>query len=116
MARVVLNTLEVDQYLIGLKPVVSDVDSENSGRSTTGKLMRDRIGVKRKYQLSFAPMSYEDAKAILSSVSPVFFRATFNDPLVGVFSMECHVTDRSWEEIAELPGYIKDLSFNLVER
>lgn len=116
MARVTLNKLVVDSYLIGLKPIISDVDSDKSGRSTTGRLMRDRIGIKRKYQLSFCPMSYEEAKAILNAVSSVFFNASFDDALLGSFSMECHATDRSWEEMAELPGYIKELSFSLVER
>lgn len=116
MARVVLNGLDVDKWITEVKPLRSDFDSEKSGRSVTGLQMRDRIGVKRKFQLTFGGiMSTSEIQGILNAVAPVFFNAIIKDGLVNT-SGTYYASDREWEIVSGLEGYYKSLTFSIIER
>ena len=74
----------------------SDLDSENSFRSITGELQRDRIAVKRKIDCSWTGLSGEELATILKAVDNIFFTVRFIDPYTNELeTMVCYVGDRS---------------------
>ncbi|MGX7195151.1 DUF6711 family protein [Enterococcus olivae] len=97
---------------------IEDIDSE-SGRNANGDMIRDRVGVKRKLNLEWAPLSDSEISTILQSVRNQFFQATYPDPVTG--SMETktfYVGTRSaptysWN--SKLPKW-EGLTMNFIER
>lgn len=54
--------------------------SSNTGRSSNGVMHGDLIGIKTKLQITFPPLSGEQAALIDNAVSPAFFEAIYKDP------------------------------------
>ena len=84
-----------------LEVTISDLDGE-SNRNANGELIRDRIGVKRKIALEWAPLTQSEISALLTAVSGVFFTVTFPDPQQGVVTKTMYVGDRT------APAYVYD--------
>lgn len=94
-----------DLFLINSKEVVlpaeitytrTDIDSENSFRSITCELQRDRIGVKRKLECQWSGLSGDELSSILQAMDNVFFVVQFVDPYLNDTDfMVCYVGDRS---------------------
>lgn len=74
----------------------SDLDSENSFRTVTGDLQRDRITVKRKLECQWSGLDGEELAEILQAMSAVFFTVRFLDPYTNSMdAMVAYVGDRS---------------------
>lgn len=57
-----------------------DFDSDLSTRATDGTMVRDRITTKRKFELSFNPLTEEDAKMLLQATwTPLEYSAVSYD-------------------------------------
>lgn len=76
---------------------ISDMDSENgTGRNQLGELFRDRIAVKRKLSVEWAPLSNAEMSRLLNAVSGVFFTLTYPDAQTGAMrTMTAYVSDRT---------------------
>lgn len=102
----------------GATCIVSDVDSAESGRNQLGTMIRDRVAVKIKWQLSFPPMSPTMLKNLLSAISASSFSFTYPDPRTGEQSTGTfYVGDRTspvYSEVGGLPFW-KGASFNIIE-
>ena len=83
------------------EPTISDLDGE-SNRNANGELIRDRIAVKRKLNLEWAPLRQSEIAPILNAVSGVFFTVTFPDPELGIITKTMYVGDRT------APAYFYD--------
>lgn len=97
---------------------ISDLDAE-AGRNANGRLMRDRVAVKRKLECEWAPLKDSEISVVLNAVKNVFFEVTYPDPMTGSEQTKTfYVGDRS------APMYYKQgnqhlwqgLSMNLIER
>lgn len=100
---------------------LQDYDSENSKRSLSGKMTRDRIRANtRKFKLSFSLLSGEELSKILNAITPQFFNVTILDPLTNtVKTFEMYAGDKSFDvKQVKVNGKIKynGLSFSLIER
>lgn len=74
----------------------SDIDSENSFRSITCELQRDRIGTKRKLDCQWSALSGDEMAKLLQAMNNVFFTVKFIDPYTNLDDiMVCYVGDRS---------------------
>lgn len=80
---------------------VSDLDGE-SNRNLYGELLRDRIAVKRKLTLEWAPLTQSEMSTLLTAVSGVFFTVTYPDPQEGIVTKTMYVGDRT------APAYFYD--------
>ena len=61
---------------------ISDLDTNESGRSIDGNLHRDVIGTNfRKIDLTWKTMTREDLKKFLNAVSKTNFMVTYYDPI-----------------------------------
>lgn len=75
---------------------VQDIDSSETGRSQTGTMIRDRVAVKIKWQLTFPPLSRTMVANLLNALSSTDFQFTYPDPLsaTGTATKTCYVGDR----------------------
>lgn len=96
---------------------VSDLDG-NSDRNANGQLIRDRIAVKRKINLEWAPLTQAESSELLNAVSDVFFTVEFPDPQLGMISKTMYVGDRTTPAYSYVDGVIKwsGLKMNFIER
>ncbi|HFE9851431.1 TPA: DUF6711 family protein [Enterococcus faecalis] len=97
---------------------IEDIDSE-SGRNANGDMIRDRLAVKQKLEISWGPLSDKEISTILTSVKPPFFTVTYPDPETGGQSTKSfYVGARtapmySWNDT--LPKW-EGLAMNFIER
>lgn len=74
---------------------ISDIDGQTT-RNAKGYMLRDRIGTKRKLNLTFPPMSTAKISALLQLVEDEFFLVKYLDPFTGtVLTKEMYVGDRN---------------------
>lgn len=95
---------------------IIDLDSDNSTRNAKGVLLRDRLRVMRKIECEWGPLTGDEIKNILQSISATGVSVNYPDPLVGgQNTLTMYASDR----IAPLYDFSSDrwqgLSFNLIE-
>lgn len=73
---------------------ISDFDGETT-RNAKGELIRDRIGIKRKVDCEWPPMTQSEMSTLLNAVTAVFFTVQYLDPKDGVVTKTMYVGDRS---------------------
>lgn len=89
-----------DPKLQGLTVLLQDLDSENSTRTASGRMVRDRIAggatAKRKLQVEWPAMHTEDMQRILQAIAGSFFWVRYPDPFIGGFrTAEFYAGDRT---------------------
>lgn len=68
------------------KPRVMDLDDgETTTRTADGKLSRDRIAVKRQFEVIWPAMRWEDISTILQMIKDSFVDITYPDPEAGEY-------------------------------
>ena len=101
---------------------LQDYDSENSKRTISGKMTRDRIRANTlKISVSFAPLFGDELKTIIDSVTPQFFNVQVLDPRTNsIQTLEMYCGDKSFDTLRVFveSGKVKyeGLSFSLIER
>lgn len=102
-----------------MQVVFSDLDSENSFRSVTGKMQRDRICMKRKIECTWNMLTASELKVILQAVECVFFGVSYYDPYdMGTRNITAYVGDRTMPAAFFRGGemYYKSVTMNFVEQ
>lgn len=108
---------DISKYVINYSVNISDLDSDSSVRNAKGELMRDRISVKRKIDVSFQPLKTQEISFILNLVRDIFFDVSFIDPQVGrTVTCKMYVGDRTSALIDSRKELWTGLKFNLIER
>ncbi len=111
-----VNGVDITSYVKSCKVSLQDLDSDSSVRNVKGQMLRDRIAVKRKIELEFAPLQSSEIKKILRAISSIFFYVTFIDPLEGESNKEMYCGDRSAALYDSRKELWVGLKFNLIER
>ncbi len=101
-----------------------DIDSgDSSGRNQNGELLRDRVAVKEKLELTFPPMYRVDYQTILNLVKAQFFTVRYwSDYYGGIREATMYVGDRTIElyymqdKNNKSLGLLKTISMNFIER
>ena len=96
---------------------IQDIDDE-SNRNAKGKLLRDRIAVKRKLNCEWPPLTFDECSKLLNAVSDVFFNVYYPDPMTGNFETKrMYVGDRSVPALYMKDGKMlwKGLKMNFIE-
>lgn len=95
-------------------------DADSSVRGSDGTLNRDRIAVKRKLEMSWNALEWEEVSSVLSAVKNVFFDVYYPDPESGTYETKTfYVGDRTMPvAIARADGSIVwlGMSLSLIER
>jgi hypothetical protein len=67
----------------GIKWTRNDLDGPNAGRTLSGLMIRDRVAVKIKLQITCRDLSGTELTGLLNLIYPVFVSVTYDDPLFG---------------------------------
>ena len=96
---------------------INDLDGE-SNRNANGKMVRDRIAIKRKINLEWPPLNQSEMSTLLNAVSSVFFTVEFPDPQLGMVTKTMYVGDRTTPAYQYTNGEAKwsGLKMNFIER
>lgn len=96
-----------------------DLDSEDSFRSLSGEMQRDRIAVKVKLECRWNALDEGEMSALLSAMDEVFFDINYFDPHQGGYiSKTFYVGDRSAPVYSIASGKVifKSFSANFIEK
>jgi hypothetical protein len=99
------------------KVSLQDIDN-GSARAASGLMVRTRIAVKRKFEMTWNYLSKSDLAALLGKIADTSFEVEYVDPETGgVRTGEFYVGDRTVSAIDYISGVIrwKDISFSFVE-
>lgn len=95
------------------------VNGADSGRTYNGYMYTERKAQKRKIELEFKGISWQQASTLLSAVNNEYFKVTYPDMLTGQMrTMECYRGDVEtscycWWDNKKI---LAELSFSLIER
>ena len=78
-----INGLEITPYIAfgGLAWQRSDVDGPNAGREQDGTLVRDRIAIKYRWDVTCRPLTGAELSAILKAIEPEWVTLEYEDPV-----------------------------------
>lgn len=65
----------------GLKWQRSDIDGPSAGRGTNGDVIRDRIAIKIRWDVTCRPVTGEEQSKILQLIEPEFVTLKYLDPV-----------------------------------
>ena len=95
---------------------ISDIDGE-SNRNAEGKMIRDRIAVKRKINAEWKMLDAGNMSSLLNAVANEFFTVTYPDPMTGGTATKTfYVGDRNAPMYNFKMGYWESLKMNFVEQ
>lgn len=102
-----------------LKVLVQDVDGQST-RNAAGRMVRDRIAVKRKLECEWGPLSQSEIATLYNAMSGAFFNVMYTDPQNGQTSKVFYAGDRSSPIYSFNPKFQQmmwqGLSVNFVEQ
>jgi hypothetical protein len=95
-----------------------DLDSEDSFRSLTGEMQRDRVATKVKLECRWNALNATQMQQLLQAMNDVFFNISYYDPLEGPTTKTFYVGDRSAPVYSVANGKIifKSFSANFIEK
>lgn len=67
----------------GIKWQRSDVDGPNAGRDLHGNLIRDRVAIKYRFDVTCIPLTAEQFASLQALIEPEAFSVTYTDPMTG---------------------------------
>lgn len=99
---------------------INDLDVDST-RNAKGDLIRDRVAVKRKYEIAYKSLSADDLSKILNAMKDEFFDATLIDPMENkAVTRKYYVGDRSIGVYSYNSKYkkcmYKDVKFSIVQK
>lgn len=117
------NMIRVDGVRIktpsSFKLSVNDVSASDAGRTSDGKMHKNRITRKRTIALSWAGVSPDEAHAILTAFAPEYFKVRYWDPLDNAlatrtfYSGDQEAPVKSWAINNKI---YESITFNIIER
>ena len=96
-----------------------DYDSEDTFRSMSGDMVRDRITTKVKLECKWPYLELEDASILLKAVEPVWIKVGFYDPYEGKWTEKTmYVGDRTMPYYNAINGKVcfTGISMNFIEK
>lgn len=102
---------------VKFNPTIADLDK--SGRTADGTMVRDRIAIKRKFEVEWGILDQNTMADLLHAMADVFFTLTYFDALENkVITKNFYAGDRNLIEPFVIDGkqYWKGLKTVFVER
>ena len=96
-----------------------DLDSEDSFRSLSGEMQRDRIATKVKLECTWNALTASQMSQLLQSMDAVFFDINYFDPYAGGYTTKTfYVGDRTAPVYSVANGKVifKSFSANFIEK
>ncbi len=123
MAQLVfsINGTDIRHFIAedGIKWTRSDLDDDNAGRNKAGNVIRSRVAIKRRMDITCRDMTIEEAQMIQQLIEPVFVSVQYTDLLNGIVSkvMYSNNGDATISYVYDdRTSLVKGLTFPLVEQ
>ena len=77
-----INGVDITPYIKfqGLKWSRNDVEAASAGRTQSGRMERDRVAIKYRFDISCRPLTASEQATLLSLIEPVYITVTYTDP------------------------------------
>lgn len=78
-----VNGIDMVPYIAfgGLKWQRADVDGPNAGRQQNGDLIRDRVAIKTRWDVTCRPLKSDELAKILTAIHPEYVTVRYTDPM-----------------------------------
>ena len=83
--RLVVNNVDMIPYIAqgGIKWQRNDIDSPNTGRTLSGKMMRGRVATKIRMDITCRPLKASELQIVLNAIYPQYVTVSYDDPMSG---------------------------------
>lgn len=83
--RVVIDGWDITDYIAfgGVKWQREDVDGPNAGRALDGTLVRDRVAIKERLDITCRPLKTKELSIVMSLVYPEWVKVIYLSPIAG---------------------------------
>jgi len=119
MSVLVINGVTISPDPNQFQWVLTDLSSDNSGRSANGTMMKDRIAQKVKISPQWAFLTQAQASTLLQALNAnIFFTVTYPDPLQGTtVTNTFYVGDRTVPMFSYQNGVAgwENIAFDLIQ-
>jgi hypothetical protein len=120
MAVLLINGVTISPDPSEFTWTLSDLSSDNSGRSASGTMMKDRIAQKVKLACKWPFLSQSQASSLLQAVNAsIFFSVTYPDPMQGAtVTGTFYVGDRTTPMFSYQSGAAgwENIAFDLIQQ
>lgn len=84
-SQIVINGTDITNWIAekGIKWTRNDLDGPNAGRTLTGLMIRDRVAIKTKLEITCRDLTGEELRTLMNLTLPVFVTVTYDDPIYG---------------------------------
>lgn len=84
-SQIAINGTDITDWIAenGIKWTRNDLDGPNAGRTLSGLMIRDRVAIKIKLQITCKDLNGAQLNTLLNLIEPVFVSVTYEDPLYG---------------------------------
>ena len=120
-SRVVVNEFDLTPYIAknGLKWSRNDLDGPNTGRNLDGILIRDRVAIKIKLEVTCRALTYRELQSVYQAIMPEFFTVVYDDPLFGSTSKTMYSNNVRGEPLLVYSNGVEmwdNVTFPMIER
>lgn len=121
VGKIYIDGTDITPYIKyqGVKWSRNDVDGVNTGRTLSGKMVRDRVATKIRLDITCRPITSDQLRILLNLITPEFVSVTYDDPQDGVVTRTMYSNNNSAEFLlARRSGteYWHNISFPLIEQ
>lgn len=83
--QLAINGTDISNYIAekGIKWTRNDLDGPNAGRTLSGLMIRDRVAVKIKLEVTCRDLDEDSLRMIMNLIYPPFVQVSYNDPIYG---------------------------------
>lgn len=84
-SQISINGVDITDWIAenGIKWTRNDLDGPNAGRTLSGLMIRDRVAVKIKLQITCKDLNGTDLRTLLNLIYEPYVQVTYDDPLYG---------------------------------
>lgn len=84
-SQVLINGTDITNLIAekGIKWSRNDLDGPNAGRTLTGLMIRDRVAIKIKLQITIKDLEDSELRTLMNLILPEFVNVTYDDPIYG---------------------------------
>lgn len=82
-----INNVDMTPYIAaknGIKWTRNDLEAPNAGRLLNGTMMRGRVAIKMKLEVTCRPLTKSELSTVLNLIKPEFVTVYYDDPQDGV--------------------------------
>lgn len=119
--RVLIDGVDITSYIAseGLQWKLSDLDSDQAGRTLDGVMHRARIDSKVTLDVACRPLRAPEARILLNAIFPEFVQVQYDDPAYGVVTRTMYSNNRPaafWQVGSDGVDEWAGINFPLIEQ